>query len=106
MSGIHAMTFSSPVNGHAAMVTLEWAAMANTTGSGKRPILMLSTEGKSKEQMKAEAREALQKYKDAQKRNRNSNCRCPALVFSRLPRSRYFIVAPLVNDECTAWLIR
>lgn len=40
--------------------------MANTTGSQKRPIFMLSHQGKSREQMKAEAREALRKYQDAQ----------------------------------------
>jgi hypothetical protein len=40
--------------------------MANTTGSEKRPIFMLCTEGKSKEQLKAEAREALRKYQEAQ----------------------------------------
>jgi hypothetical protein len=38
----------------------------NTTGSGKCPIFMLSTEGKSKEQIKAEAREALRRYQEAQ----------------------------------------
>jgi predicted RNase H-like HicB family nuclease len=40
--------------------------MANTTGSEKRPIFMLSTQGKSKEQLKAEAREALRKYQEDQ----------------------------------------
>jgi hypothetical protein len=38
-------------------------AMANT-GSERRPIFMLSTEGKSREQMKAEAREALRRYQE------------------------------------------
>jgi hypothetical protein len=40
--------------------------MANTTGSGKRPIFMLSTQGKSKDQLKAEARDAIRKYQEAQ----------------------------------------
>jgi hypothetical protein len=44
--------------------------MANTTGSEKRPIFMLSTEGKSREQIKAEAREALRKYQDAQQQEK------------------------------------
>jgi hypothetical protein len=39
-------------------------AMANT-GSERRPIFMLSTEGKSREQMKAEAREALRRYQES-----------------------------------------
>jgi hypothetical protein len=38
----------------------------NSSGSGKRPIFMLSTEGKSKEQIKAEAREALRRHQEAQ----------------------------------------
>jgi hypothetical protein len=33
----------------------------------KRPVFILSTKGKSKEQLKAEARQALQKYFDAQR---------------------------------------
>jgi predicted RNase H-like HicB family nuclease len=44
--------------------------MANTTGSGKRPIFMLSTQGKSREQLKAEAREALRKYQEAQQQEK------------------------------------
>ncbi|MGB6764206.1 hypothetical protein [Mycobacterium sp.] len=44
--------------------------MANTTGSEKRPIFMLCTEGKSKEQLKAEAREALRKYQEAQQQKK------------------------------------
>jgi hypothetical protein len=44
--------------------------MANTTGSEKRPIFMLCTEGKSKEQLKAEAREALRKYQEAQQQEK------------------------------------
>jgi hypothetical protein len=35
---------------------------------GKRPAFVLSTEGKSREQMKAEARQALQRYQEAQKK--------------------------------------
>jgi hypothetical protein len=34
----------------------------------RRPIFMLSTEGKTKEQIKAEAREALAQYLEAQKK--------------------------------------
>jgi len=34
--------------------------------ASKCPIFILSTEGKSKEQVKAEAREALRKYLEAQ----------------------------------------
>jgi hypothetical protein len=33
----------------------------------KRPVFIIDTEGKSKEQLKAEARQALQKYLDAQR---------------------------------------
>jgi len=36
--------------------------------SGKRPIFMLSTAGKTKEQIKAEAREALARYLEAQRK--------------------------------------
>jgi hypothetical protein len=44
--------------------------MANTTGSGRRPIFILSTEGKTREQIKAEAREELRKYQDAQRQQK------------------------------------
>jgi len=35
--------------------------------SGKRPIFVLSTQSKSKKQLKAEAREVLRKYQEAQR---------------------------------------
>jgi hypothetical protein len=44
--------------------------MENATGSGKRPMFVLNTAGKSKQQMKDEAREALLKYQEAQEQEK------------------------------------